>query len=696
MRIICFGDSLTSCGGENGRYSDILQDRFPGHEFINVGIGGETFVDARVRLQADVLAHAPDVVVLAFGANDWWQDERPVAQWGDDLDYLIREIKTIGAQIVVLGVFGEYFDENDRVAPKNYGSDTRSIEFQALEAAVAAKHECGYVANMQERIVGRRCCWTDRNHPNEYGNRHVADTVEPILAECLHAMPLPIRKPTIHTVRDMWREAVDLAPSNLCVVDREQRLNYADADELVRRVAAGLAKLSDAERPVTAVYLPNCLEYFLLYWALMELGGVIVPLNTFLANEALTAIFANLAPDILIVGSAADTAPIAAAESAKSKVLMIDDAWHQLIVSAPRRPDAPGPETMDTAIIMHTSGTTGVPKGAVMRHHDLLFNVTATINAQAFVTSDVHLVVNPMFHVTALYSSLPSAVMLKSPVIITADTTATGLLQLVADERITTLLSVPTIFQRLVAIPDPAAYDTSSLRVMAYAGSMMPVSTIRKLQRLFPDVALQNFFGLTETTSATHVLNGEDADARPDSIGSLLPFVEAIVVDENLQTLPPDCVGELLFARENVIAEYYNQPGRLDEALVEIDQQEWFRTGDLALVDAEGFFFIKGRKKDMIIVGGENVYAAEVEAVLMTHAGVREAAVKGTPATGVRESLGELIRAYIVTDGAELKAQELRRHCSKRLASYQVPHEVVFLESLPRNPAGKVVKAELD
>ena len=162
MRIICFGDSLTSCGGENGRYSDILQDRFPGHEFINAGIGGETFVDARVRLQADVLAQAPDVVVIAFGANDWWQDERPVAQWGDDLDYLVREIKAIGAQIVVLGVFGDYFDENDRVAPKNYGSDTRSIEFQALEAAVAAKHECGYVANMQERIVGRRRCWTTR------------------------------------------------------------------------------------------------------------------------------------------------------------------------------------------------------------------------------------------------------------------------------------------------------------------------------------------------------------------------------------------------------------------------------------------------------------------------------------------------------------------------------------------------------
>jgi acyl-CoA synthetase (AMP-forming)/AMP-acid ligase II/lysophospholipase L1-like esterase len=696
MRIICFGDSLTSCGGENGRYSDILQDRFPGHEFINFGIGGETFVDARVRLQADVLAHAPDVVVIAFGANDWWQDERPVAQWGDDLDYLILQIKTIGAQVVVLGVFGDYFDENDRVAPKSYGSDARSIQFQALEAAVAAKHECGYVANMQERIVGRRCCWTDRNHPNEYGNRHVADTIEPILAEFLHVIPLPIRKPTIHTVRDMWREAVDLAPSNLCVVDRERRLNYADADELVRRLAAGLEKLSDAECPVTAVYLPNCLEYFLLYWALMELGGVIVPLNTFLANEALTAIFANLAPDILIVGSAADTAPIAAAESEKTKVMVIDEAWHQLIGSAPRRPDAPGPETMDTAIIMHTSGTTGVPKGAVMQHHDLLFNATATINAQAFVTSDVHLVVNPMFHVTALYSSLPSAVLQKSPVIITADTSATGLLQLVADERITTFLSVPTIFQRLVAIPDPAAYDTSSLRLMAYAGSMMPVSTIRELQRLFRDVALQNFFGLTETTSATHVLYGEDADARPDSIGSLLPFVEAIVVDENLQTLPPDCVGELLFARENVITEYYNQPGRLDEALVEIDQQEWFRTGDLASVDAEGFFFIKGRKKDMIIVGGENVYAAEVEAVLMTHAGVREAAVKGTPATGVRESLGELIRAYVVTDGAELKAQELRRHCNKRLASYQVPHEVVFLERLPRNPAGKVVKAELD
>ncbi|MEI7834595.1 MAG: AMP-binding protein, partial [bacterium] len=192
-----------------------------------------------------------------------------------------------------------------------------------------------------------------------------------------------------------------------------------------------------------------------------------------------------------------------------------------------------------------------------------------------------------------------------------------------------------------------------------------------------------------------HVLRNDDVELHPDSIGKLLPFVEAIVVDEHNQQVPPGENGELLFAREEVISGYYRQPERLTEALTDITGRTWFRTGDLASVDAEGFFFIRGRKKDMIIVGGENVFAAEVEAVLMNHPKVREAAVKGVPATGVRTALGELIKAYIVPADDTLTEREIKQYCYDHLPSYKVPTIIAFLPALPRNPSGKVVKEEL-
>ena len=347
------------------------------------------------------------------------------------------------------------------------------------------------------------------------------------------------------------------------------------------------------------------------------------------------------------------------------------------------------------AIVMHTSGTTSAPKGAMMRHRDLMFNVTAAINAHDFAPSDVHLLVNPMFHCTALYSSLPLATYQKSPVIITADSSPAHLLKLVARERITTFLSVPSVFARITALPEAHRCDCSSLRVIAYAGSPMPLATIHALKEHFPGVDLHNFFGLTETTSMTHVLRTREAEERPDSIGRLLPFVFAMIVDEQAHPLPPGKSGELLFARNNVIPGYYRDPGRLEASFAEINGTLWFRTGDVASVDDEGFFYLKGRRKDMIIVGGENVFAAEVERVLAEHAWVQEAAVVGVPATGVRASLGEMIHAFVVAKRPQLTEREIRRHCHNRLPSYKIPHLVTFLHALPRNPAGKVVKREL-
>ncbi len=702
MKIVCFGDSLTACGGENGRFSDILQDRFPGHAFVNRGNGGESFVEALPRFDADVLAERPDVVLVEYGANDWWRNERPPTAWAADLEQILRRLRATGAQAVVLGAFGPYLDTAGNRVAKTYGIDERAVAYRALEADVAARCGCPYVANIQERIIDNRCGWLDRNHPNEFGNRFVADSIEPALERLIGERARPVRKPNLATLRDFWLEAQALAPDRLAAVDGDRRLTYAEADVQVRRLAAGIAHATGVEQPKVAVFLPNGLEYFLIYWAVARLGGAIVPLNTLLKAESIAGMFRNVRPDLLVVRGAVDREPLAALAQAPVPVVAQLEAdaagpgipWQTLFRDAPPplppiAPDAP-------AIIMHTSGTTATPKGAVMRHCDLMFNVMTTINAHQFSVRDVHLVVNPMFHCTALYSSLSTAAYTKTPVIISAATDPATLLGLVVRERITTFLSVPTIFQRILSLPDLDRYDTASLRIMAYAGSVMPVATIRGLREHFPNVELHNFFGLTETISMTHVLSRAEADARPDSIGRLLPFVEARIVDP--ATLAPRAageVGELLFAREEVIPGYFNQPGRLEEALATADGRVWFRTGDLATVDADGFFFIRGRSKDMIIVGGENVYSAEVEGVLLSHPGVLEAAVKGVPATGVRTVLGELVQAYVVTRDPKLTERDLRGYCFERLASFKVPHRILFLDALPRNPSGKVLKNEL-
>ncbi len=543
------------------------------------------------------------------------------------------------------------------------------------------------------------------------------------------------------TTRDMWREAVRAAPDRLAIVDGDRRMTYAEADERAAALAAAFCELTKQASPKVAAFLPNCLDYYLLYWAVVRLGGTIVPLNTWLKQYELTPILDNVAPDIVVVRSANDEACIAAGSScaqsrggggprgpgarggggappppppppggggggggrddnhnctaAESSGIATVTIADLLASHAKTTEDMPPSAPEALAIIMHTSGTTGTPKGAVMRHCDLMFNVATAINAHDFCSTDVHLVTSPMFHCGPFYTSLPTAAHTKTPVVLAAPTRPDELLRLVERERITTFMSAPSVFRQLLKVKDLGDYDVSSLRIVAYAGSPMDSETIRRLRESFPGVALHNFFGLTETIGMTHVLRDADADTRTQSIGRLLPDVEAIVVDDDLKEVAPGEIGELLFGRRVVVQGYYNQPGRLEQAIVTLNNREWFRTGDYASVDADGYFTLKGRKKDMIIVGGENVYAGELETFLMAHPDVREAAVKGVPATGARAFLGEQVIAYVVKTGEAIGERELRAYCFERLPSYKVPQRVLFLDELPRNPSGKVMKAEL-
>jgi len=319
--------------------------------------------------------------------------------------------------------------------------------------------------------------------------------------------------------------------------------------------------------------------------------------------------------------------------------------------------------------------------------------VKNAIFAHSFRHEDVHLLVIPFFAPTASYSLLTSAAYLGSCICIAPRPDVGEIIALMREHRCTTFVGVPTLFHLFVSDPRLKGADLASLRLLAYSGSPMPVRTIARLRERLPHAALHNFFGLTETISITHVLPSINAADRPDSIGKELPEIQTRIINENGEEVPRGDLGELCFGRGNIIPGYWNRPGLLDESIAD----GWFRTGDLARVDDEGFFYVQGRKKEMIIVAGQNVYALEVEKIIYTHDKVRDAAIIGVPATGVRAALGELVKAVVVVQpGETLTELDVKRHCAQHLPSYKVPQVVEFRDELPRNAAGKVMKRLLE
>ncbi len=504
--------------------------------------------------------------------------------------------------------------------------------------------------------------------------------------------------PEMENILEYWRASVERFPLKSAALYEGEQYSYQRADGLTRSLAGALREQFGlrAGQPV-AIAMPNCIEYFLAYWAIVRAGGIVAAVNTRLGPDEMAYVLADTSAHILLTHGRVWEAVAAGLNDATNIQHVIaaegDDAlaFADLLEANPDFEDAQL-DPQAPAVIAYTSGTTGKPKGAIMRHRDLLFNVKMCLAAHGFRHEDVHMLALPMFHCTALYSLLPSSAYLGSTLAIAPRPEKRELLDLIESAKITTFLGPPTLFAMLAMGDELAKRDTSSLRYLGYAGSPMHPNTIRRLRELLPHVQLRNFFGLTETTSVTHVLPSPDALSHAESVGKPLPEVRGIVADPNGNPLPSGETGELCFHRTNVISDYWRQPGKLQENV----RGEWFRTGDLAHTDEDGYLYVHGREKDVIIVGGENVLAPEVEHVIQELPGVREVAVLGVEATGIRAYLGELVKAVVVCEpGRTLTERDIKRHCTGRLASYQVPQIVEFREDLPRNPAGKVLKREL-
>lgn len=507
---------------------------------------------------------------------------------------------------------------------------------------------------------------------------------------------LPIR-----TMSEVWRNAVGKWPEKTAAVWEDAAYSYSRIDELADHLASNLAgRFGVKKGDRVAILAPNCLEFYVTYWAVMRAGAVLVPVNVRLRPEVVAFVIDNSDPACVIChrdqaqlleeSFETVTRPPRVATIGFSRPDATDFA--ELLTPAPEPPSQVQVTEQDLAAIVYTSGTTGRPKGALIKHGNLIYNIHNTIISHSFRHEDVHMLVVPLFHCTGLNSIITTSAYLGGTVVIAARPNVAELVSLIERRRITTFLGVPTLFYFVCAMKDLARHDTGSLRVIGYSGSPMPAATIRKLRERFPAALLHNFFGLTETVSITNVLPSPDALTRADSVGPALPDIGMKVIDEAGRDLPPEHVGELCFHRANVIDGYWRRPELLAESMM----GDWFRTGDYAYIDRDGYVYLKGRKKDMIIVAGENVYATEVEAVLLQHEKVLEAAVVGIEATGARAYMGELIKAVVVPQpGGPPSEPELRRFCAERLASYQVPQIIEFRQELPRNPSGKVIKGDL-
>jgi len=497
------------------------------------------------------------------------------------------------------------------------------------------------------------------------------------------------------TLCDLLDRAADRFPAREAVVTPEGRPTWREFREQVSRLAAGLhARHAVKPGDRVALLLMNGLPFCLAVFACARLGAIAVTLNTKLKTRELEYMLAHSGARILLTQPAgwAQVEPIRDAIPAEA-VYVVRSApagtrsWEDLDAD-PRALPAVTVEEDDTAFIMYTSGTTGRPKGAEGTHLGIVNSALTYERCLALRDDERSLVAVPLFHVTGLIAQFLAMAHVGGTTVVMPTFNAAEALRLIDAERITHLIAAPTVFVMLMLEPGYRERGRT-LRVLAYGGAPTPPDTIRALREWLPQARLHNAYGMTETCSPTTILADEDARARVSTVGRPIPTADVRTVHhETGAECGADEVGELWVRGPMVIPRYWGDPEGTAAAL----DGGWLRTGDLARIDGDGYVTIMDRIKDMINRGGEKIFCVEVEDVLGAHPDVLEAAV-----VGVADPVyGEAVKACVIPrPGHAVDPAALRAWVASRLAKFKVPRDVEIRESLPRNPNGKVIKAEL-
>ena len=541
----------------------------------------------------------------------------------------------------------------------------------------------------------------------------------------VRGVPILVFENALPSMRTVWELARGYADRDY-VVYEDERYTYAESDAIIRALAARLVD-EYGVRPGhrVALAMRNYPEWVFGYWAIVSIGAACVGMNAWWTTEEMEYGLSDSRPKVLIADPERieRVLPVLDALRAEAPLHLMtvrydgelpDDAdrWEDVIDAAAAPAELPTVDIDpdDDACIFYTSGTTGFPKGAQLTHrgsvHNLLnlaFMTTvaglaaakaaappeAAAGDDAAPAQAVFMAPTPLFHVTANNCLLHPATISGSRIVFTYKWDAGRALELIEREGVTNFSGVPTMSREMLMHPDWERRDTSTLAGMGGGGAPLQPDLVEKIDTSLSGGVPSTGYGLTETHGIVTANSGSLYVAKPSSCGRVVPTLEAKLVDEFDNEVPPGETGELCVRGAIVIKGYLNRP----EATADSIRDGWFHTGDVARIDEDGFVFIVDRIKDMVLRGGENVYCSEVEAAIYELVGVAEVAVFGVP----DDRLGEIVGAAIVlAPGAAMTEDQLRSALGSHLAKFKIPERVWFLnDALPRNANGKFVKRDL-
>ncbi|GGJ17016.1 O-succinylbenzoic acid--CoA ligase [Halobellus salinus] len=490
----------------------------------------------------------------------------------------------------------------------------------------------------------------------------------------------------------LFERAVSQAPDREFVVfpDQNKRYTYREFKQRVEQVAAGLQANGVDPGDRISIILPNCPQFVEVFFAAARIGAIVMPLNVRHTTGEFEHILTDSEPAVVVVAEQyLDTLEESSYTLSTEATFVVGDTeMYQPFdtLESDHPVDTVGPEENDEFCVLYTSGTTGLPKGVPGDHFHLVNG--GLNNAACFGLKDGTrgLFPTPLFHVMALVSGLISVLAVAGTGIFPTGFSPESFLQLMEDERPSYVMAVPTNYILALEKCDVSAYNTASVDTFAYGGAPMPTDAIERLQDAFPGVSLCNSYGKTESVSGlAAMLPDQYTTDNPDAVGIPTPVMRFMIVDESGEPLPPGEEGELVMAGPIIVNGYQNRPAETDAVF----DNGWHHTGDICTVDENGIIRLLGRKKDMIIRGGENIYPSEVEEVLNQDDDIVEAAVTNFP----DDVLGERVLAAVVpSSGARVTEDDLEALCRSELADYKVPDIFRILDELPRTAAGTVDK----
>ncbi|OBH87962.1 long-chain-fatty-acid--CoA ligase [Mycobacterium scrofulaceum] len=489
---------------------------------------------------------------------------------------------------------------------------------------------------------------------------------------------------------DNLTSAHERHPERIALRCDDLTFTFAELHAAAARLATLLDRAGIRPGDRVGVMLPNTPAFAVAFYGIMYRGAVAVPMNPLLKEREISYYLSNSGAKALFATPASADEVLPAAANAGAQCWLVDDAdLAGLIADLPEQHTAVERGDHHVAVILHTSGTTGKPKGAMLTHANLRRN--AEIGAHTLLGAgpdDVVMGCLPLFHVFGLTCGLNVSILAGATLTLLPRFDALKALQVIERDNVTIFQGVPTMYSALLGVAEQASTGAArTLRTCASGGAALPVQVLTDFEKTFECTVLEGY-GLSESTAVAS-FNHPDRPRKAGSIGTPIEGVEMRVVDMNGAEVPRGQTGEVQIRGHNVMKGYWNLP---EATATAITADGWLNSGDVGRVDEDGYFYIVDRTKDMIIRGGYNVYPREIEEVLYEHPAVAEAAVVGIP----HDSLGEEVGAAVaLKEGAAAAPEELREYVKRRVAAYKYPRALWLVDALPKGPTGKVQKRDI-